>query len=148
MLVEELMETDVVTSDFEGSLQTAAVRMLEHGVGSVIVVRDGNPYGIVTETDALHAGAATKRPFVDIRLARVASHPLVTTTGDTTVRTAVDRMREHDIKKLPVVEDLELRGIVTRTDIAVHYNEFVAEAHQLDDRRERWEARRQDIDEF
>ncbi|MFB6102430.1 MAG: CBS domain-containing protein [Haloplanus sp.] len=148
MLVEDLMVTELVTCERDASLQTAAERMLERGVGSVIVLRGGNPYGIVTETDALQAGATTKRPFVDVSVERAVSHPLVTTTGDTTIRTAVNRMKEHDIKKLPVVDGTTLRGLVTRTDIVSHYDDFIAEAHALDQRREQWEARKQDIDEF
>jgi CBS domain-containing protein len=148
VLVEEVMQTDPVTCPFDASVQTAAVRMLERDVGSVIVRRDGNPYGIVTETDALHAGAATKRPFADIPIRRVVSHPLVTVTGETTVRTAIRRMNDEGIKKLPVVEGVELRGIVTSTDVAAHYNDFVAEAHALDERRNRWEATKQDLGEF
>jgi CBS domain-containing protein len=148
VLVDSLMQTEVVTCALDASLQTAAVRMLDRGVGSVIVLRDGDPYGIVTETDALHAGAATERPFVEIPIERAVSHPLVTVTGDATVRTAVSRMQEHGVKKLAVVDGLDLRGIVTRTDVVTHYEDFVAEAHALDDRQVRWEARKQDVDEF
>lgn len=148
MLVEDLMTTDIVTCDVDSSLQTAAVRMLEHGVGSVVITSEGSPFGIVTETDALHAGAATDRPFGDIAVEEVLSHPLVTTTPDATIRKAVNQMKDNDVKKLPVVEDLDLVGIITRTDIVGHYGEFIREAHAIDDQRERWEARRADVEEF
>lgn len=148
MLVEDLMTTELVTCDFEASLMTAATRMLENRVGSVIVRRDGDPFGIITETDALSAGVSADLPFGEIPVESVVSHPLVTTSPDTTLRMAVDRMTEHEIKKLAVVDGLTLEGIVTRTDIVAHYGDFINEAHALDDRQERWEARKQDIDEF
>jgi CBS domain-containing protein len=64
------------------------------------------------------------------------------------VRHAVDRMHEEDVKKLPVVDSLEVVGIVTRSDVADHVSAVVREAHALDDQRDRWEARKADIDEF
>jgi CBS domain-containing protein len=141
VLVEDVMTEEVVTCSFGASLQTAAERMLSAGVGSVVVRRAGDPVGIVTETDALHAGAATGEPFTEIPVSEVLSHPLVTIGGDATVRRAVERMKDEDVKKLPVVEDLDLRGIVTRTDVLFHFGESIREAHALDARRDRWQSR-------
>lgn len=148
MLVSDVMVTDVVTCDVSNTLKTAVEQMLDRGIGSLIVTRAGEPFGIVTETDALIAGTATDRAFADIPLNRVVSHPLVTTTASTTIRKAVDVMAENEIKKLPVVDGLELEGILTRTDVASNYSEFIREAHQLDQRRDHWEARRWDIDDM
>jgi CBS domain-containing protein len=148
MLVEDIMTTDLVTCAHDAALQTAVVRLVENRVGSVILLRDGDPTGIVTETDALRAGAVTERPFVEIAARDAASSPLVTTPADASVRKAVGRMRDHGIKKLPVVDGVELTGIVTHSDVAVHYNDFVREIHDMDRQRERWEARKADVDEF
>lgn len=148
MLVEELMTTDPVTCGPDATLRTAGERMLDRGVGSVVVVRDAVPVGILTETDAVRAGVGTDRPFDDIAVREVASHPVVTTTADVTARKAVRRMKDEGIKKLPVVEGDELLGIVTRGDVASHYHEIVREAQALDERRDDWERRRTDPDEF
>ena len=148
MLVEELMTTDIVTCEYGESLQAAVVRLLKEQVGSVIVVRGGEPMGIVTETDSLLAGASSKRPFHEIPIAKVVSHPLITITREKTIRTAVGRMKEENIKKLPVVDGLELEGIITLTDIATNHSEIMQEARTLAEQRDRWEARKADIDEF
>lgn len=148
MLVEDVMETDVVTCQDDVSLQTAVVTMIQEGVGSVIVTQDGEPVGIVTETDALHAGAVTEQPFVEIVVEDVLSRPLVTISRDATIRKAVNRMEEHDIKKLVVTDGIAMEGIVTRTDIVENYGTFIKEVHDLHRQRERWEARKADIDEF
>jgi len=149
MLVKDVMETDIVSCDLEASLQVAVKRMLTNHVGSVIVTRDGDPFGIVTETDALHAGAVTERPFTDIPIRKVASHPLVTATKGETVRTVIERMHENEIKKLPVIDDLDIIGIVTQTDIRQHYSDFIHEAHSLDKNHGTWspESDRTSFDE-
>lgn len=148
MLVADVMSTDPVTCPLDASLDAAARLMLERGVGSVILVRDAVPAAIVTETDTLRAGVLTDRPFAEIELREVASHPLVTITGDATVRKAVSRMHDEGVKKLPVVADGELRGVVTRSDVTAHFGEFIREAHALERQQDRWEARRSDPDEF
>lgn len=148
MIVEDLMSTDIMTCDYEASLQTAVVRLLEENVGSVIVLRDGEPLGILTETDALLAGASSRRAFDEIPVKSVASHPLVTVTSDVPIGKAVAKMKSNKIKKLPVVEGMDLEGIITITDIAVSYSEIMKEARRMAEQRERWEARKADIDEF
>jgi CBS domain-containing protein len=148
MLVEDLMSTEVVTCDYQSSLQTAVVQLLKENVGSVIVIGDEKPMGIVTETDALLAGAASKRPFHEIPIEKVVSTPVKTTMRDTPIRNAVERMRRNDIKKLPVTDGMELEGIITLTDIAINHSDILKEARKLCEQRERWEARKADIDEF
>jgi CBS domain-containing protein len=139
MLVEEIMSTDVVTCEPDVTLQSVVVRMLKNTVGSVVVMRDGSPAGIITETDVLQAGAVTERPFVDIPARKVASHPLVTTTGNTSVRGAIDRMQRNEVKKLPVIDGTTLVGIVTQTDVAIHFDDVTAEINERYQQRDRWD---------
>ncbi|MEZ3115062.1 CBS domain-containing protein [Halobaculum sp. MBLA0147] len=140
MQVRELATESVVTCDVDDSLATAGRQMLEEHVGSVVVTRDGDPAGILTETDALRAGVATDRPFDDVAVHEVASSPLETVTPTATVREAVRQMQRHDVKHLPVVEQLELRGIVTMSDVVFAYTDIVREARDADSRRDRWET--------
>jgi len=142
MLVRDLMTREVVSVDREGTLADAAERMLRAGVGCVLVTSDGTPSGIVTETDALTAGRVADRPFSEIPLAKVASSPLITIEPDATVRAAVQRMADEDVKKLPVLEGMDLEGIVTRSDVVMNYHGIVREAHQIDEQREVWESNR------
>jgi CBS domain-containing protein len=139
MLVRDVMVTEVVSVPAEASLKAAGKRMLARGIGSVVVTRDGAPAGIVTETDALIAGCVTDRAFADVRVDRVASSPLTTIEPGATLRTAIERMREHDISTLPVVDGLDLVGIVTMTDVLDNYADVVREIHEQEDRQADWE---------
>jgi CBS-domain-containing membrane protein len=51
-------------------------------------------------------------------------------------------MTEADVKKLPVMDGMELQGIVTMSDVVGSYHEIVREAHELDAQREGWESER------
>ena len=140
VLVEELMSTDVVTVDLDASLAEAVERQLSAGVGSVVVLDDGNPCGIVTEHDALGAALRTGRPLDEIPVAKLAHGTVVTTQPGTTVQTVARQMSEKGVKKVPVIDGLDLVGILTLTDIVWHLSEIRTEASEIDAARDRWES--------
>ena len=132
MRVKELMSRDVVTVPAGATMKGAAGQMLHNGVGSVIVMNDGTPAGIVTEMDALRVGYATNRPFEQVPVRKVMSRPLVTIEPTKTVKTAIGRMRRENVKKLPVVSGFEPIGIITMTDIIMNHSELLKEARSLE----------------
>jgi CBS domain-containing protein len=132
MLVRELMTTDLVTAPIESTMQQAAKRMLSARVGSLIITNDGTPTGIITESDALTVGYAADKPFSAVPVRAAMSHPLVTVEPTVTVRAATNRMIDEEIKKLPVVSELELHGILTMTDIVRSHSDLVNEARQIE----------------
>jgi len=140
VLVHEVMTTDIVSINVEETLQAAVELLLEHDIGSVVVTRDGDPAGLVTETDALTAAARTGKPLAELSLEPFCEGGVVTTQPDRTVSGVADRMLEEGIKKLPVMEELELVGIVTLTDIVYHLSDFRAEARALTDQYYDWHS--------
>jgi len=140
MLVKDVMSTDVVTVDRDASVRDVVGRLLEHEVGSVVVVSDeGNPVGIVTETDALRAGYRTGDPFREIRAMDLAHRPVITTAPSATVQWVARKMADNDVKKVPVMDGLELVGIITLTDIVRHLSDIRTEAGELATVSEAWE---------
>ncbi|MFB6138860.1 MAG: CBS domain-containing protein [Halosimplex sp.] len=128
MLVRELMATEVVTVDVDATLEDAVGKLLAEGVGSVVVVDDGSPAGIVTESDALEAAHERGRPLGEIAVRGLAHPPLVTTDPDRTVQGVARTMAEAGVKKVVVTEGLSIRGIVTLTDVVYHVADLRKEA--------------------
>ncbi|MFW5938608.1 MAG: CBS domain-containing protein [Halanaeroarchaeum sp.] len=137
MDVQDIMTTDLVTATREESLQAAVSRMLDHRVGSVIVVDGSEPVGIVTETDVLAVGTTYERPFAEIPVTRAMSGNPVTIAPDTSLESAIDTLHDHGIKKLPVVSDGELVGVVTMTDFVYQQHDLVGEVEKLERERQR-----------
>lgn len=135
MLVRDVMTTDVVTVDVNATLDEVAANLLEHGIGSVVVVADGTPHGIVTETDVLGAAHDRGEPLADVPVRDLSRPPLVTTDTDRTVQAVARTMADEGVKKVPVTEDLDVVGIVTLTDIVWHLSEFRSEAIDLAERK-------------
>jgi len=132
MRVKELMSREIVTVPVGATMKGVAGQMLHNDVGSVIVMNDGTPAGIVTEMDALRVGYATNRPFEKVPVRKVMSRPLVTIEPTKTIQTAIGRMRTEDVKKLPVVSGFDLEGIITMTDIILNHGELLYEARNLE----------------
>jgi len=115
--VRDVMTRDVVTASPEMTAAQAGKKMVEHRVGSVIIVENGKPVGIVTESDMV-----TKVIFKNIRpssikLERLMSKPLLTIKSSDDVNDAVLKMAQRRIRRLPVVEGDALVGIITDTDV-------------------------------
>jgi len=144
MLVREVMSAPVVTVAEDATLRAAAGRMLDRDVGSLVVLAgdDGepSPAGILTATDVLRAGYDSDRPLAACRVEDAASTSLVTVAPDRSVGRAVDLMAEAGVEHLPVVDGLDVVGIVTVTDVAVQYDEVREEAIDLVEGRRGWDA--------
>jgi len=132
MRVSELMSRELVTVPLGATMKGAAGQMLQNDVGSVIVLNEGTPVGIITEMDALRVGYAANRPFEEVSVRAVMSRPLKTIEPNKTVRTAISRMRRERVKKLPVVTGFDLVGIITMSDIIFNHGELITEARKLE----------------
>lgn len=134
------MTDEVVTVGADGTVQAAVETMVREGIGSVVVTRDGKPAGIVTEREVVRAGAATDAAPSAIRIARAARTPLDTISPYEPIQTAVKRMKHRRIKRLVVIDGMELAGIITTSDVIRHYDGLVREARHGQATREEWES--------
>jgi CBS domain-containing protein len=118
MGLSHLGTRDVVTLAHDAMVQDAVRWMCEANVGSVIVLRGRVPCGIVTDRDLVLRVLAPGKDPVGTPIAEIMSKGLVTATDDCPVDDAAWRMREHKVRRLPIVDDLgQLLGIVAFDDL-------------------------------
>jgi len=115
--LKEIMVKDVVTVNAEATVKKAVEVMNNHEIGCLVVVSDGKPVGIVTERDMLKKVIQTSRESENMKVVDIMSRPLIFTSPKTSAGDAAKLMFESKIKKLPVVEDEQLMGLVTLTDL-------------------------------
>ena len=102
--------------------------MREKGVGSVIVVEDGKPIGIVTERDLVHRVMAEGRVPDRCSADYVSSKPVVAVNHLTDVDMAVDLMNDYKIRRLVIVgDDDKVVGILTTDDLVKNLREMSEE---------------------
>ncbi len=116
------MTASVVTAEPATPVREVAALMRERNVGSVVLVRDGEPVGIVTDRDLAIGVLADGRSGED-RAGDHASAPVVTGDLAMDVTAAAELMVRYKIRRLPVVDRSSgpaprLTGIVTLDDIA------------------------------
>ena len=118
-IIGAIMTRDLVTIRADASVKKALQTLVRNDIGSLIVVKNGEPAGIITERDvtrrSLHA-AKGKRLY-DQPASKIMTHPLVTVPPSTPVWQAFETMVTKRIRRLPVVQDGRLVGIVTERDL-------------------------------
>jgi CBS domain-containing protein len=114
--IADVMSKSVISADATLTVNETAKMMEDAKVGAVIVMENNTPVGIVTDRDfavkiAAHAYQITEP------VKKIMSSPLFSIGSNETVRTAADLMHDRKIRKLPVIDDGKVVGIITSTDI-------------------------------
>jgi CBS domain-containing protein len=113
--VKDIMTKEVVTVDVNKSVFEAAQLMTTKSLGCLIVVDKGLPVGIITERDLVRRIVA-KRSSVDLRVVEVMTKTLVAVNPDTSLKEAARVMSTNKIRRLPVLKQNQLVGIVVASD--------------------------------
>jgi len=117
--VKDLMTKNVVTIDADKTVVEAAVLMSENDIGDLVVVEKNTPVGIVTERDFVRRVLA-ERKSVNTKVSEVMTTPLKVIDPDAPIKEAARRMVNRKIRRLPVIKDNKLVGILTAADFAKH----------------------------
>lgn len=116
--LRDIMIKKVITIDHDKTAQDAAKLMAEHEIGSLVIVSDGKPVGIVTERDLVRKVCTKDTASSKVPLKDVMSSPIIWAEPDVPIETAVQRMFNNKIRRLPILENGNLVGIVTVSDMA------------------------------
>ena len=116
--VKDVMVTDLVTANADMSVREATKRMNDYEIGCLLVVEAESIIGILTERDVLRNVVAEARDPEKTLVKEVMSTPVIVVDPEKSLEEAVTLMFEKRVKKLPVVKDKKLVGLVTLTDIA------------------------------
>lgn len=116
MNVRECMSNDVVTCDKTDSIEQVATLMKEKDIGVLPVLDGGKIVGMVTDRDVVIRGVAEhKGQQVD----QVMTHKVINVTPETTAQECANLMAEEQVRRLPVIENDQVVGMVSLGDLAV-----------------------------
>ena len=117
VMVGEAAEPNVVTIDKKATANTAAKTMAQNKVGSIVVIENGKPIGIVTERDITYGVVAKDLKPSKVDVMGIMSSPLKYATPEMTLKQASRLMVKNNIRRLPVLQNGKLAGIITNKDI-------------------------------
>lgn len=129
--VEDAMGKEVITVDEDSSVKEAADVMNKFEIGCLIAVRKGKAIGIITERDLLKRVIAEGKDTSKTKVKDIMTSPLVVAEPAMELEDAVKLMFQMKIKKLPVVDNKRLVGLVTLTDIARFQPQMIKILKQL-----------------
>ena len=117
-LVRDIMTKDIVTID-EGETALEAARIMsQKGISSLIVVKDEVPKGIITERDFIKKICAKQLEISQVKITSIMSRIRTVADPDTPIEVAVQRMANRGIRRLPIMQEGKVVGIITVTDLA------------------------------
>ncbi len=115
----DMMTPDPIALPQTASVFDAAQTMRDAGIGGVVVLNGERVCGIVTDRDIVVRGIAAGRDPRSTKLADICSRELTTLRPEDNIGTAVGLMREHAVRRLPVVKNGRPVGILTLGDLAI-----------------------------
>src|SRR5919112_3031778 len=119
MIIRDIMTSDPVSVEPDTTIEEVATLMKEEDIGAVPVVEDGELAGIVTDRDIVLRCIAEGKDATECTADEVMSNDVRTITPDTSTDEAARIMGDKQIRRLAVVEDGKLLGMVSIGDLAV-----------------------------
>ena len=115
-LVKDIMNKSLISADSATTVFQIANLMAKGGIGAIIVKKDNIPAGIITDRDFAIKITVQKLPQ-DTPIDKVASYPLATINLNESILVAASMMSSKKLRKLAVVENEKVIGIITSTDL-------------------------------
>ncbi len=116
ILVKDIMNKSLISADSSTTVFQIANLMENGGIGAIIVKKDNIPAGIITDRDFAIKITTQKLPL-ETPIDKVASYPLEKINSNESILVAAKLMSSKKIRKLAVVNDDKVIGIITSTDL-------------------------------
>ena len=133
MFVKDIMVKKVVSIESDKTVLDACEKYKELGVGCLVVTKNGIITGIVTERDMIERVIIDQKNPKKTKVEEIMSKDIKTVHASARIEQAAEIMKKYKIKKLPVILNNEVAGIITVTDLANIMPNF---SEELDMRRE------------
>ncbi len=114
--VHQVMKNSILSIDSSVSAYEAAKMMEDTNVGALVVMENNQPVGIITDRDFAIKVVAHAYPR-DTPVRRIMSHPITFIGPHATLWVAAELMTSCKLRKLPVIDDDKVIGIITATDL-------------------------------
>jgi CBS domain-containing protein len=115
-IVKDIMTKNVISISVDNSVFEAAELMSSNQVGCLVIMDGEVPIGIVTERDIVRRVVAKKIPL-DTKISEIMSKSLITIDPDASLKEAARLMSDNKIRRLPVLKQNRLVGIVVASDL-------------------------------
>ena len=115
--VRDIMQKKVITIELQKTVQNAAVILKEKHISFLVVVKDSKPVGVISERDIVRKVVAENVDPKSTQLEVIMSKNFKWVEPNASIESAVQKMLNNNIRRLVVLEDENLAGVITQTDL-------------------------------
>jgi CBS domain-containing protein len=148
MPIKDIMIRDVVKADMNVNVKEAAKMMREYDVDSIVVLNNEEAVGIVTEGDIISELVGKDAKPSTVKVKDIMTTPLITASPNDSLMDTAKKMAKEKIRKLPIIEDGKLVGIVADIDIisiSSEMNSILSDLLEMNVEREVMEVEKEGI---
>ena len=115
--IRDIMEKNVVTIEYNKSAIDAAEIISEKNISFLVIMKEGLPIGVLSESDFVRKLNTTNKKSSEVQIEEIMSYKFRWVEPTTQIEDAVQKMLNNNIRRLLVLEDNKLVGVVTQTDL-------------------------------
>ena len=118
--IRDIMCKDVITIEDDKNAADAAKIISENDISFLVIIKDGLPIGVLREKDFVRKLAAEDKHASDTPISEIMSYKFRWVEPSTQIEDAIQKMLNNNIRRLLVLEDGKLVGVITQTDLAAY----------------------------
>lgn len=123
--IRDIMEKDVITIENDKTAQDAAKIIAEKDISFLVILDDGKPQGVLSESDFVRKIAAEDKKASEIKISEIMSYKFRSVGPTTTIEDAIQKMLNNNIRRLLILDDEKLVGVITQTDLASYLRDQI-----------------------
>ena len=116
--VRDIMEKNVITIDINETANNAANQMKENDISFLVIIKNGKPVGVVSERDFVQKLCINNQNSSDVKISDIMSYKFRWVNPTTKIEDAIQKMLNNNIRRLLILDDEKLVGVITQTDLA------------------------------
>ena len=121
--VRDIMEKNVMTIDINETANHAANQMKENDISFLVIIENGKPVGVVSERDFVQKLCINNQNSSDVKISDIMSYKFRWVNPTTKIEDAIQKMLNNNIRRLLILDDEKLVGVITQTDLASYLRE-------------------------
>ena len=121
--VRDIMEKNVITIDINETANNAANQMKENDISFLVIIKNGKPVGVVSERDFVQKLCINNQNSSDVKISDIMSYKFRWVKPTTKIEDAIQKMLNNNIRRLLILDDEKLVGVITQTDLASYLRE-------------------------
>ncbi len=115
--VRDIMGKNVITIEKDQTVHQAANLMKENDISFLVIVENGNPVGVLSERDFVQKFCVDNKKPDEIMISEIMSYKFRWVEPTTEIEDAIQKMLNNNIRRLLVLDNKKLVGVITQTDL-------------------------------